>query len=98
MSKLQKFQNEQGKWSDATFGGQTPDGKLAHLAKEVKELRQEPYDIMEYADCFMLLLDAARKAGISADVLLEAASSKLEVCKKREWGEPNKDGSVEHIR
>lgn len=73
-------------------------GKLAHLVKELGELIDDPYDVMEYADCFMLLLDAARVSGYTADVVLAAAWVKLEVNKKREWGPPNEDGSVEHVR
>ena len=94
---IQRLQEEQGVWADRMFGGQTPDGKLAHLKKEVAELIENPYDRMEYADCFILLLDAYRKAGGSADDLVCAAFQKLEINKQRVWGQPNEDGSVEHI-
>ena len=61
-TEIQRFQDEQGVWSDAIFGEQaSPRGKLAHLEREIKELVEQPYDRMEYADCFILLLDAYRK-------------------------------------
>lgn len=53
---------------------------------------------MEYADCFMLLLDSAHHFGLTAENLLALAREKLEINKKREWGKPDADGVVEHIR
>lgn len=53
---------------------------------------------MEYADCYMLLMDAARTQGIYLSDIHTAAGEKLEINKKRKWGEPNADGSVEHVR
>src|SRR5699024_1489712 len=98
-SQIQRLQDEQGRWSDATFGANHgPHGCIAHLAKEVREVAAEPYSRMEYADCLMLLLDAYRRAGGSADDLVAAAFEKLEINKRREWGEPDENGVVEHIR
>ena len=95
---LQRFADDLAAWSDDTFKGQTSAGKLAHLAKEVKELCADPADKMEYADCFMLLIDAWRLDHGDMNELLYYASQKLEICRNRTWGEPNADGSVEHIR
>lgn len=92
---------EHGEWSQTQFGLDSergPEGPLAHLAKEVEEMAADPTDLSEYADGLLLLLDASRRAGFTADQLLEAASVKLKVNMEREWGEPNPDGSVEHIR
>ena len=97
-TEIQEFQEEQGKWADKAFGGQLIKGKIAHLIKEANEIADNPTDIMEYADCFMLLLDSARLADITADEVLAAAWEKLAINKTREWGKPNKDGSVEHVR
>lgn len=99
MSEFRRFQIEQGRWSDTTFGlHNSPEGCIAHLAKEVKELAANPYDLTEQADCLMLLLDANRRSGFTADDLLAAAWDKLEVCRGREWAKPGADGSVEHVR
>jgi len=99
LSDIERFQFEHGRWSDEIFGEQVgPEGKIAHLAKEVGELSMAPYDIEEYADCLTLLLDAARKAQFNADDIVHAAWHKLDENRHREWQKPNADGSVEHVR
>ena len=99
MTEFLRFQIEAHRWSEQTFGvARSPDGPIAHLVKEVKELQQNPYDIMEYADCLMLILDAASNASITGDKLLEAAWEKLEINRQRDWGIPDADGVVEHRR
>lgn len=98
-TRIQQLQNEIANWSDATFGSNRPAATpLNHLAKEMLELIEAPEDRMEYADCLLLLLDAYRMAGGSADDLIEACYQKLEINKEREWGKPDENGVVEHIR
>lgn len=82
-----------------------------HLQKETKELTEalEQYYKMqvisnvdfanvkeELADCMTLLLDCATHFGCNADELLTACENKLEINKKRKWGQPDKNGVVEH--
>lgn len=99
LSKIQVLQNQLGEWSDSTFGLRRPPiAPLAHLVKELGELLECPADRMEYADCLMLLLDAYRMTGRSADDLVQACYEKLEINKQRKWGEPDEHGVVEHIR
>ena len=99
ITRVQQLQDEIANWSDATFGEGRPASRpLNHLAKEVLELIEAPDDQMEYADCLILLLDAFRMAGGSADELIETCYRKLEINKKREWGTPDENGVVEHIR
>ena len=76
----------------------SPDGPVAHLCKEVEELLEHPYDDMEYADCLMLILDASSNAGIAADDLLNTCWEKLAINRARDWGEPDENGVVEHVR
>lgn len=98
-SRIQRLQDEIGEWADATFGRHDgPDIAIAHLRKEVDELAENADDRLEYADCLMLVLDAYRKAGGSADDLITAAFQKHEINRLREWGEPDEDGVVEHVR
>jgi len=52
----------------------------------------------EFADAFMLLLDAARKRGFTAEDLIQVTRLKLEVNRRREWGKPDENGVIEHIR
>jgi NTP pyrophosphatase (non-canonical NTP hydrolase) len=105
-SKLQTLMDDIKNWSDATVGdSQRTIPILYHLIKEVPELiesieKEETVrtTLFEFADCFMLLLDAASHHGYKADDILLAMSDKLEINKKRKWGEPDENGVVEHIR
>lgn len=72
-------------------------GALRHLAKEVQEAIENPHDIDEYADCFILLLDALRIAGFTTDYVFSAAEAKHEINKKREWQPVNSEGFSEHV-
>ena len=51
----------------------------------------------ELADCLTLLLDVAAHEFIDVDELLAASEEKMEINKKRKWGEPDENGVVEHI-
>jgi len=96
---FQELQINIANWSNATFGpGQRTEGMIAHLLKEVQELHEEPNDLEEYADCLMLLIDAAYSVGFDMKKLLKATQKKLEINKKRKWGPQNQDGSIEHVR
>ena len=52
----------------------------------------------EFADAFMLLLDAARKRGFMAEDLIQVTRLKLEVNRRRKWGKPDENGIIEHLR
>ena len=88
---VEEVQNKQ-------FPTATTESKLKHLNSEVAELLASPYDRMEYADCFMLLIGAADKARIDYNMLLAAIEKKLAINKKRKWGKPNKNGVINHIK
>lgn len=99
-------------WSQKTFGADDvrgPIGPLKHLEKEAREAQAaamlvEPIDggarlRDELADCFLLILDAARRANVKPMQLVEAAQAKLAVNKLREWpSQPVADEAIEHIR
>lgn len=91
-------------WSNETFGDiniRGPIGPLKHLEKEAKEAQDSPHDPMEYADCLLLILDAARRAHIKPLELIRYAQKKLEVCKTREYPKltaENVDEPLEHLR
>jgi hypothetical protein len=93
---LQKLQVAIGQWSEVTFDDASPLPKIRHLKHEVDELLAAPYDRFEYADCLILLLDASRKAGISANALVEAAFEKMEINKQRAWG-ADEEGISHHL-
>lgn len=80
--------SEQADFSQATFGSDRergPVGPLKHLEKEAKEAQEHPTDRSEYADCMLLILDAARRAGISPPDLVQEAYNKLQKNKVRQW-------------
>jgi len=53
---------------------------------------------MEYADCFMLLLDSAHHFKLTAEDLIQLTNIKLTINKARKWDKPDKNGVVEHVR
>lgn len=65
---------------------------VGELARQIHETE------IEYADCFMLLLDSAHHFGLSAENIVDLTREKLEINKKRKWGNPDENGVVEHIR
>ncbi len=98
---LKILQEEAGVFSDVAFGTPQERGPLcplAHLEKEILELKADLNDHSEWADCLLLLLDAARRAGVDADQLILAAFKKLEVNKTRKWGKPDENGVIQHIK
>ena len=96
---MNEIQKNLGKWADSVFGKKrSPIGALYHLQEEAFEAMDEPYDIMEYADCMMLIIDATRNAGFTADELMEAVNKKLRINQRRKWGRPDKNGVINHIK
>jgi len=82
-----------------------------HLQKEAKELTEAVDNFLikpgdqtadalheELADNFLLVLDCAAHVGVSAESLMLYAEQKHEKNTKREWGKPDTNGVVEHIR
>ncbi len=91
---MNNFQKQVGEWAGKKFPQSNNLSITKHLEREVKELidSNEP---VEAADCFLLLLHHAYKNGYD---LLEEAKNKFQSVQFREWGSPDKDGVVEHIR
>ncbi len=98
---VDRLQKKLFEWSSTTFGDSKtlgPSGPLNHLRKEINEALDDPSDIMEFADMYMLLSDAASRAGHKMSAVLNATVEKLEICKQRKWGPPNADGFSEHVK
>lgn len=109
MNRAQEFWNQHSEWSQKTFGTDTergPLGALKHLEKEAREAQGEatdPCDIFnlreEIADCMFLTFDAARRSGMTLDMLLDEAFIKLAKNRKRVWAKPTAgDEPIEHVR
>ena len=91
-------------WANATFPQSSLGGKITHLEREVRELREAattawspPPERLaeELADVFMILAHTAAFVGVD---LARAVAEKLAICKTRKWGNPDADGIVEHVR
>lgn len=87
------MQEEIAAWAEKNFPQSTSSSVLKHFEKEAKELIDSG-DPVEAADCAMLLMHYARKKGFS---LRDEIRKKFEINKKRTWGQPDKDGVVEHV-
>jgi hypothetical protein len=107
-NRFEKLLKDVIDWQNKTFGKATPLSKIRHLQKEAEELADEiicsayegPENEMirlEYADNFLLLFGSALSANFTFKDIYDAMCEKLEINKKREWGEPDKDGVQEHI-
>ena len=89
-------------WQDKVFPKSTANSKLLHLEEEIKEVRQamhEQYNVAhEFADCFILLMGAAHKAGMSYEQVRDAIHSKMKVNMARKWNKPNEHGVYKHVK
>ena len=110
MERIQRLQDNIAEWSDASFG--TDDrtiGILNHLKEEIEEVveaknnyEEDPTGILqarmasEFADCLILILDAARKSDLDTTLLLQAAEHKMQINRNREWKPANEQGYHKH--
>lgn len=62
----------------------------------IHEARMELQE--EFADCLLLLLDASRRAGMSPEDLVRAATLKMVINRERVWPTPESNKPVEHVR
>lgn len=96
--------NEITEWQQRTFPNSTELSRVKHLIKEVDELKDEvcvgtvEEKEMEYADCFFLLFGAAKMAGMTYNDICYAIERKFEINRQRQWGRPDSDGVVNHLK
>jgi len=91
------------KWQKETFKEATPLSKIAHLAEELQELvadlkSNNPERHLEFADCFLLLYGAAAADGMDYEDICTAIETKMAINKKRQWGKPDENGVVKHLK
>ena len=98
VNPLDSLRSEHAEWSQRQFGNVSAIGPAKHLAKEALEVADAPSDVIEHADCWMLLWDMQRRAGISDADLAAAISQKLEINKARVWPAPKEGEAREHKR
>lgn len=91
------LQEEVATWQAETFPGSEIPSKIAHLKKEVVELDQSITAegiAQESADCLLLLYGIASLGGFNLEY---ETWKKLQINRRRTWGEADADGVVEHI-
>ena len=99
INRFQMLWDRQAEWSDRVFGkGYRLSGVINHIRKELVEIEESPGSLEEWGDAFGLLCDGARRQGFTADDVLRQWGEKLAINNKRNWGEPDENGTVEHIR
>jgi NTP pyrophosphatase (non-canonical NTP hydrolase) len=88
-------------WQDSVFTKATPLSCANHLEEEVGELvtaiENEDNVHEEIADCFLLLFGVCNKLGLGYEEIVSMIDSKMEVNRKRKWGNPNEKGYVKHV-
>jgi NTP pyrophosphatase (non-canonical NTP hydrolase) len=91
-------------WQVETFPYSTALSKLHHLRDELRELR-EAINVglkkelsLEFADCFFLLFGAAKAVGFEYEDICRFINEKLAINKARNWGKPDENGVVGHIK
>jgi len=108
--RIERLQNNIAEWSDGAFGTEDRTlGILNHLKEEVEEVidaknnyEDDPTGLSqqkmasEFADCLILLLDAARKSNLNTDLLMQAAEYKMKINRSREWKPANEEGYHKH--
>jgi hypothetical protein len=82
-------------------GGQTVQGILKHIEKEVEEIRKDPSDLEEYIDVMILAMDAAYRSGFTPEQIAEMLMKKQlknEARQWPDWREVDLSQPLEHIR
>lgn len=92
---LERLLEEVVSWQKQVFTQATSQSRAEHLYREAKELRDDPSDAQEMADVLFLLAGLADGEGVD---LAAAVRTKLAINKAREWGKPDAQGVVEHVR
>ena len=98
MSELKQFQQQVGEWGTKTFPNGTTGGRVAHMAKELRELLEAQTAeerAEEASDIFLMLLHEAHAGHFD---LLYEARKKFAIVQTRKWGKPDENGVIEHIR
>lgn len=90
MNNWNLLQERIGEWSDER--NTDLEGLINHLIEEIKDLKERPYNIMDYADVAILFMSSLRKAAYTMDELYQAIEAKHRINESRIWLDPDEDG------
>ena len=83
---LVTYISAQKAWSTRVFGeGPRVEGICKHIEKELKEVRAEPTEVVEWIDIAILALDGAWRAGYTPLQICAASIAKQDVNFNRKW-------------
>ena len=90
----------QREWSEIVFGeGPRVEGVCKHIEKELKEVRADPTDVVEWVDIVILALDGAWRAGFSPQQVCDAMITKQKVNIGRDWNvQVSDDEPILHVK
>lgn len=101
-NEFKKVLERQAEWSERTFGpGDRTQSVIAHIRKELKEIEQDPNDIVEWIDVMQLAFDGVRRMGYDIDTILKTYDEKQKINEKRTWPDWRThpiDQPIEHIK
>lgn len=89
-------------WSRRVFGpGPRTQGVTDHIAKELDEIREAPFDVEEWVDVIILAFDGAWRAGGEPQQVIDAIKAKQAKNEARNWPDwrtADPDKAIEHVR
>ncbi|AEG53147.1 dATP/dGTP pyrophosphohydrolase domain-containing protein [Sinorhizobium meliloti] len=96
------YLRRQWEWSLRTFGpGFRTEGICDHIGKELKEVRKNPHDLMEWLDIVILALDGYWRHGGSPEramTILQGKQDKNFARNWPDWRTMSEDKAIEHDR
>lgn len=97
---IREYNERQRQWSRQTFGdGKRTLGILAHIRKELAEIKAKPDDLEEWIDVAILALDGYWRHGGEPADLMAHLQAKQDKNFARQWPAPGpEDEPTEHVR
>jgi hypothetical protein len=96
---LREYIQRHKDWSLQTFGeGKKTDGLIAHITKELDEIKNNPTDVMEWIDVIILAMDGAWRAGYTPLQIVNALNEKQAINFGRKWSPIVEGQPTEHVR
>jgi hypothetical protein len=93
---------QQREWAVKTFGdGKRLQGNLKHIRKELREIEENPEDIVEWVDVVILAFDGAMRYGFTPEQIIETYKSKMAINYARSWPDwrlSDENVPIEHVR